>query len=329
MNHDVSALNGEFGVMISDVTRADLKDPAFQQKAYDLWSRNGGLLGVRGGDLVDLQPEELVAWSEVFGAIERATPVAREKKMVSGFPILRIGNIKDEGGNLVAQLAQVPELSSDADMQYNPEIRRPVWHTDSTFKQNPPIGSVFHCKQAPEKGGETLFSDMHSAFEKLDSETKAKLEPLEAVCSVAHHDKKISLYSPDYPVLTPEQRAANPPNRVPIVLKHPVSGKPALYGMNSSTCAILPKDEEISQELLDHCDLEGIEDSSVMILRDLLPYMTGPDFTVKWSWQPGDVVVWDNRSTIHAATGYDYARYSREMWRLTLVKGKEAVEAAA
>ena len=63
MNHDVSALNGEFGVMISDVTRADLKDPAFQQKAYDLWSRNGGLLGVRGGDLVDLQPEELVAWS--------------------------------------------------------------------------------------------------------------------------------------------------------------------------------------------------------------------------------------------------------------------------
>jgi alpha-ketoglutarate-dependent taurine dioxygenase len=70
---------------------------------------------------------------------------------------------------------------------------------------------------------------MRTAYQRLDGATKAKLDGLEAVCSMAHHDKKINTYSPDYPILTPAQRAANPPNRVHIVLKHPVSGEPALY----------------------------------------------------------------------------------------------------
>jgi alpha-ketoglutarate-dependent taurine dioxygenase len=325
MEHQHSALNGDFGVVIEGVTRRDLGDPAFQWEAYDLWTRHGGLLAVRGGDLPEVTPQELVDWSTVFGAVEYANLVAREDKMVKGFPILKIGNIKDESGKPVAQLATVPQLSSDEDIRYNPETRRPVWHTDSTFRQHPPIGSVFYCKQAPAEGGETLFADMRTAFARMDDATKAKLEPLEAVCSLAHHDKKISLYSAGYPVLTPEQRAANPPNRVPIVLKHPVSGAPALYGLNSSTCAILPKDQEISSEQLDICDLEGIEDSSVQVLRDLLPYVTGPEFTVKWCWQPGDVVVWDNRCTIHAATGYQYEQHSREMWRLTLLESAQAL----
>ncbi|MEQ9121881.1 MAG: TauD/TfdA family dioxygenase, partial [Alphaproteobacteria bacterium] len=155
------------------------------------------------------------------------------------------------------------------------------------------------------------------------------LDGLEAVCSLAHHDKKISLYSPGYPVLTPEQRAANPPRRVPLVLKHPVSGAPALYGLNSSTCAILPKGEDVAPEVLDTADLEGVEDRSVRIWRDMLPYVTGPEFTVRWAWKPGDIVSWDNRCTIHAATGYAYDRRPREMWRLSLLDPAQATAAAA
>ena len=260
-----------------------------------------------------------MAWSGIFGAVEPVMHTAREEVMVPGFPILRIGNTKDETGKPKASLAIVPQLKSDADMQYNPESRRPVWHTDSTFRKHPPIGSVFHCRQAPPTGAETLFSDKRAAFAMLDEATKTKLARLEAVCSLAHHDKKISLYSPGYPVLTPEQRAANPPNRVPIVLEHPVSGIPALYGLNSSTCAVVPAVQPITDAELDEWDLEGIEDDSVLILRDLLPYITGPEFTVKWSWRPGDIVAWDNRCTIHAATGFEYDRYAREMWRLTLL----------
>jgi taurine dioxygenase len=160
---------------------------------------------------------------------------------------------------------------------------------------------------------------MRGAFAALDEATKARLWPLEAVCSLAHHDKKISLYSPGYPTLTPQQRAANPPRRVPVVLHHPVTGEPALYGMNSSTCAVVTAGEAITQAQLDVFDLEGIEDESVAILRDLLPHATGPEFALAWAWQPGDVVVWDNRCTIHAATGFSHEVYQREMWRLTLV----------
>ena len=329
MTYKTSTLNGDFGVCIDGVTRDDLADAAFQRAAYDLWMQHGGLIAVRGDDLATLSPEELMQWSSVFGAIEMECHAAREDKMVPGFPILRIGNTRDSAGKPVAQFAKVPALASDADIRYNPETRRPVWHTDSTFRQSPPIGSVFHCRIAPEKGGETLFADTRTAFARLDAPTKQKLEALEAVCSLAHHDKKISLYSPGYPVLTAEQRAANPPNRVPLVLKHPVTGKPALYGLNSSTCAIVPAGETVPGEKLDLWDLEGVEDDSVQVLRKLLPYVTGPEFTVKWSWKPGDIVVWDNRCTIHAATGYDNQQQLREMWRLTLLEPSLAQAQAA
>jgi alpha-ketoglutarate-dependent taurine dioxygenase len=324
MQHNISALNDGFGLMIENVTRHDLEDTGFQREAYELWTQHGGLIAVRGADLAETSPEQLMVWSGLFGEVEDVTLAARESNMVPGFPILRIGNIKDETGNPKASLAKVPPLTSDADIQYNPETRRPVWHTDSTFREHPPIGSVFHCRQAPPVGSETLFADTRRAYAGLNAKTKAKLKPLEAVCSLAHHDKKISLYSPGYPVLTEEQRAANPANRVPIVLEHPLSGIPALYGLNSSTCAVVPVGDPVDDAALDKWELEGIEDESVLIIRDLLPYITGPKFTVKWSWQPGDIVAWDNRCTMHAATGYEYDRYSREMWRLTLLDKADA-----
>jgi len=327
MQHKTTVLNGDFGLMIEDVTRQDLEDSGFQRETYDLWTLHGGLIAMRGPDLAETSPEQLVAWAGVFGAVEETMHAARADKMMPGFPILRIGNTKDEAGKLNASLSRVPQLKSDTDIQYNPEIRRPVWHTDSTFRKHPPIGTVFHCREAPPEGAETLFADTRGAFAGLDEATKAKLKPLEAVCSLAHHDKKISLYSPDYPVLTAEQRAANPPNRVPIVLDHPVSGIPALYGLNSSTCAVVPAGQPVADAALDKWDLEGVEDESVLILRELLPYITGPSFTVKWSWQPGDIVAWDNRCTMHAATGFEYDRYAREMWRLTLLE--KMVAAAA
>ncbi len=312
-------LNGDFGIGLSGVTRADLADPEFQDQAGELWLAHRGLLAVRGTDLVELSPSELVAWGEVFGAVEQVGMAAREESMVEGHPILRIGNVRDEDGKLRASLGRVPQLGSDADVRYDPETQRPVWHTDSTFREDPPVGSVFHCKQAPPIGGDTLFADTRGAFAALESATREWLRGLEAVCSLAHHDKKVNSYSPEYPVLTPAQRAANPPRRVPVVLEHPVTGEPALYGMNSSTCAVVPRGEVVSGERMDVYDLEGVEDDSVAILRDLLPHVTSPAFTVRWRWQLGDIVVWDNRCTMHAGTGYDYERHTREMWRLTFV----------
>ena len=113
MKHTKSTLNGDFGVMIEGVTRADLRDAAFRQEAYDLWTRHGGLIAVRGADLVDLSPEELMEWSELFGDVEYGNLAAREDKLVKGFPILKIGNIRDKDGKPAAQLATVPQLRGD------------------------------------------------------------------------------------------------------------------------------------------------------------------------------------------------------------------------
>lgn len=323
MDHPTTRLNGDFGISINNVSSDDLKNPAFQSWALDLWTHHGGLLAVRGEQLATLPPEALVQWSEVFGAVEQRVQAAREDKTVAGYPILRIGNIRNDKGEPIAQHSNVPQLTSDEDIRYNPETQRPVWHTDSTFRETPPIGSVFHCRTAPPSGAETLFADMRRAYTALSDEEQQKLATLEAVCSLAHHDKKINGYSPEYPILTPEEREANPPRRVPIVLEHPVTGTPALYGLNSSTCAIVPIGEDIDPDDLDLWDLEGEEDDSVMIWRDLLPRVTGPEFTVKWQWRPGDIVVWDNRSTIHSGTGFDAERYQREMWRLTLLEASQ------
>lgn len=320
MAHKVNNLNGNFGVIIEGVSREDLCSSEFRQQAHQLWIKSGGLIGLRGIDLNKLTSNELMDWSAHFGDVDHDNFVAREDKKVDGLPILRIGNTRDESGKSNSNFSKVPALRNDNDMRYNPKTRRPVWHTDSTFRREPPIGSVFHCRKAPPSGGETLFADTRASLKKLDPEHRKKLEELEAVCSLAHHDKKISLYSPGYPTLNEKERAANPPNRVPLVLHHPVSGEAAIYGLNSSTCAIVPKGEIISDSDLNVWDLEGKEDDSVKILRDLLPFMTAPDFTVKWTWQEGDIVVWDNRCTMHAATGFDDKNYIREMWRLTLLQ---------
>ena len=92
MQHKTSTLNGEFGLMIEDVRRQDLEDSGFQREAYALWTHHGGLIAVRGPDLAKTSPEQLMAWSGVFGAVEEVMQTAREKVMLPGFPILRIGN---------------------------------------------------------------------------------------------------------------------------------------------------------------------------------------------------------------------------------------------
>lgn len=321
-------LNGDFGIAIEGVTRTMLKDPAFQREAVSLWQDHGGVFVARGADLEHLTPDEMMAWGRVFGTVNTAATPGREKMMVEDTPILRIGNLRDAEGRPAAQQSDVPPLASDADIRYNPETRRPVWHTDFGASDLP-VGSVFHCRTAPPEGGDTLFADMRAGFASLPPDRQRELEGLEAICSQAHHDKKISLYTPGYPTLTPEQRAARPTYRLPVVLRHPETGVPAIYGLNSATSAVVPKDTPITQEQMDKWDLEGIEDDSMAVYHDLLPHLTGPEFTVRWHWRAGDIVTWDNRSTMHAATGFDGGNHLREMWRITLSGQGSVVRKAA
>merc|ERR1712232_445339 len=104
-----------------------------------------------------------------------------------------------------------------------------------------------------------------------------------------------------------------------MVLQHPLTKRFSLYGMNASTCQILPKGTPVSQERMDAYELDALEDESVQReWRSLLPRVTSSSYSVVWKWQPGDLVIWDNRCTIHCATGFEDQKYVREMWRTTL-----------
>lgn len=320
---EVTPLHGSFGALLqSSVSVAEvLSNRKLRHQLRAAWQKFGGLLVIRG--LADMTPEKLVAISEVFGSVE---PCLDDSKLFAqasqGVPVMRIGNTRDDQGRLTAVSAKNAMLPPDGSPQYDAQTRRPVWHTDGTYRAQPPIGSALYCKTAPPTGGATCFADMRSAYNALEESQRHYFEGLECLCSLAHHDAKISGYSPEYPTLTAEQRETNPPQRAPMVLTHPRTGLPALYGWNSSTCAVVPKGADIPQRRLDDFDLRAVEDESVAIWRDLLPFVTSDRFTVKWQWAAGDLVIWDNRCTLHCATGFDES-YDREMWRTTLVSDAE------
>ncbi|CAK0795602.1 unnamed protein product [Prorocentrum cordatum] len=242
---------------------------------------------------------------------------------------MRIGNTRDADGVLTALFSNAARLAPGASPQYCPESRTPVWHTDSTYRASPPIGSVLYCRRAPPEGAATCFADARGAYEALEECQRQELDGLEciprrmrrcATTAAAAWGRQVHSYSPDYPLPTEEQRRANPPRRVPVVLRHPVTGMRALYGVNSSTCAVVPRGE-VPQERLDELELSPAEDESVhrILRRELLPFATSERFTVVWQWEAGDLVVWDNRCTMHAATGFDHHRHEREMWRTTII----------
>jgi alpha-ketoglutarate-dependent taurine dioxygenase len=138
MSTEPTPLNQGFGVLINDVTPQDLVTPAFQRRARELWVAHRGLMAVRGPALAALEPNALVAWSEIFGRVEHEPLAGRDDAMVAGHPITRIGNVRDTDGKARAVFAKVPALRGEDDVRYNTQTRCPVWHTDSTFKSHPP-----------------------------------------------------------------------------------------------------------------------------------------------------------------------------------------------
>ncbi|CAK9068660.1 Alpha-ketoglutarate-dependent taurine dioxygenase (2-aminoethanesulfonate dioxygenase) (Sulfate starvation-induced protein 3) (SSI3) [Durusdinium trenchii] len=320
----VKPLNADFGALVTSELSAErlLGNPHYAQQLFHAWQEHGGLLVMRN---LDLTPQQMVAISAFFGEVEDELDESKQMFAVGGESrVMRIGNTRDpSSGEITALNASDPPLPPGGSPQYRPADRKPAWHTDSVYRKDPPIGSLLYCKQTPPEGGATCFANAAAAYEALDAEKKERLRTLECLCSQAHHDAKINRSSPDFPVLTPAQRAASPAQRVAMVLQHPLNQRLALYGMNGGTCKVLPREAKITAEELERFELEAVEHQSVEEeWRSLLPFVTSPKFTVKWEWQVGDLVLWDNRCTLHCATGFDRDRYVREMWRTTLAQDR-------
>ena len=177
------------------------------------------------------------------------------------------------------------------------------WHSDMSYVEEPPLGSLLHAIEIPPEKGDTLYCNMYLAYEALPEETKQRLVGLHAAHSylASFEGKTKSGYARD--TLTDEQKAQLHEVIHPVVRTHPETGRKALYVNPGFTVRLvgLPEDE------------------GAALLDELLVQASKPEFQFRHVWQPHDLVFWDNRCTMHHATPYD-TQYSRHMHRTT-VKG--------
>lgn len=175
-----------------------------------------------------------------------------------------------------------------------------AWHTDLSFTNRPSLATLLYGQAIPPVGGDTEFCDARAAYDALDEATKNRIAPLKAVHSFSRYQTH---RFPERP-LTDEQRAKTPDVAHPIVRTHPETGRKALF---------------IGDDVISH--VAGMEPTEGKALVDaLLRHATDERFVYRHRWRRGDLVIYDNRCTLHRATGYDEDAYERTLLR-TSIKG--------
>ena len=161
------------------------------------------------------------------------------------------------------------------------------WHSDLSYKERPSLGSLLHAQELPEEGGDTLFANMHLAWDTLPAPLRAAVEGRRAEHSYLAKYEELRRRSPWRPKLSDEQLAQVRPVTHPVVRTHPETGRKALFVSEHFTTRIvgLPDDE------------------SADLLARLFAHSVRPEHVYRHRWQPHDMVFWDNRSLMHLAAG--------------------------
>ena len=182
------------------------------------------------------------------------------------------------------------------------------WHSDQSFLPVPARASLLRCVHAPQYGGDTMFANMYAVYDSLSDGLKATLEPLRAVHALfSTRTLALARRTPFSTVEDEEvRRFSGTPH--PVIRVHGDTGKKALY---------------VSEQMVDHFEGWSVADSTPL-LDYLFALSVRPAHTYRHRWQPGDLVMWDNRCTMHyAPIDYDFAALDapenhRLMFRSTL-----------
>jgi taurine dioxygenase len=177
-----------------------------------------------------------------------------------------------------------------------------MWHADTTYKPDPPKATMLMAVETPPVGGDTLFACQYTAYAALSEGMKRLLRGLTAVSSSAKNASALRTTHLATGTMSATEKAAETLTAThPAVRRHPQTGRSALYVNRSHTTHFAGMTPEESAPLLEY----------------LFDHQTRPEFTARIRWQPGTVVIWDNRSCQHCAIN-DYDGHRREMWRITL-----------
>lgn len=200
-----------------------------------------------------------------------------------------------------AEIADISNLNVKNEVRARDDSRRldslgnQLWHSDASFRPISGALSMLHAHVVPPSGGDTLFADLRAAYDELDDETKELIEGLITEHSI--FNSRGQLGHTDY---TDAERAALPSVRHPLVRVHSGSKRKTLYmGSHASHIIGWPQPE------------------GRLLLRDLMEHATQQRFVHAHKWQVGDLVLWDNRCTLHRGTRYNDAKYRRDLRRVT------------
>ena len=177
------------------------------------------------------------------------------------------------------------------------------WHTDDSFMRAPASLTMLYGVVVPSTGGDTQFANMYAAYEDLPEETRRRIDPLQVVHKY-HSRRQIT----DVSTRPPEEMAAMPEATHPLVRTHPETGRKALY---------------LNPNRMDH--VVGLDAAQSDRLFDaLIAHATQAKYQYRHAWRKGDVVIWDNRCTMHKANA-DYPEGERRLMHRVIVAGTEPV----
>jgi alpha-ketoglutarate-dependent 2,4-dichlorophenoxyacetate dioxygenase len=237
------------------------------------------------------------ALGEALGTIEasRAT-VDVEQARLADKTINDISNLAADGTILAADARR---------RMFN--LGNQLWHSDSSFKAVPAKYSMLHARVIPPRGGATEVADMRAAWDALDGEMQEKLRDL-----VCEHSLLFSRAMLGFTEFTESERATFAPVRQRLVRFFPSTGRRSLY-LSAHIGRIVgwPVPEALA------------------LIRDLMEHATERRFVYSHEWRVNDLLIWDNRTTMHRGRPYDDKRYPRDMRRVTLTDVASTLQQAA
>jgi alpha-ketoglutarate-dependent 2,4-dichlorophenoxyacetate dioxygenase len=228
-----------------------------------------------------------MAFGEALGTVEGTRAVVdADRHRLKHRQMNDISNI-DVDGRLLA--------ADDRRRMFN--LGNQLWHSDSSFKATPAKYSMLHARVVPPEGGETEFADMRAAWDALPEKTRARIRDL-----VTEHSLIYSRAQMGFEAYTEEERRQFAPVRQRLVRWHPGSGRHSVY-LSSHIGQVLglPRPE------------------AMMLIRNLMEFATQRPFVYAHHWRQWDLVMWDNRTTMHRARPFDDHAHPRDLRRVTIM----------
>ena len=280
-------------VFVGEVDGVDLRNPLTADEAATIEAGMDRHAVLVFHDQL-LTDEQQVAFSRNFGEIERAVG----------------GNVtKDHERRLSYDLADISNLDKHNQVMARDDRRRmfnlgnELWHSDSSYRVIPAKFSLLSARAIPSAGGNTEFADMRAAYDALDDRTKGEIDEL-----ICEHSLIYSRGLLGFGEFSAEERRTFAPVRQRLVRTHPASGRKSLFlASHAGTIIGWPMPEARA------------------FLRDLTEHATQRQFVHAHQWRQHDLVMWDNRATMHRARRYDY-RQVRDMRRTTIAGSAPTAE---